>query len=248
LDENDCAPKISFRFLPEIIYNPSKDLIEISESYPIDKFFAQIIVTDEDSGYRGQTRLWFEIIDAHKENDQSFYLYQIDNSTYFFNRTKPFDFEAQQWHRLIFYAQDLDPNKPLQTSQILTIHVLDEIDNYPKFVSLFYHLKINENNLENSFLTQIEAFDPDSGENGRLTYEISTNETSFPFYIDENTGMLYCSKSLDREKRDRYDFHVIARDHGHPLSLSSKIHVRIDVNDLNDNKPIFENEKYEFSI
>jgi hypothetical protein len=248
LDENDCAPKITFRFLPEIQYNPSKDLIEISENYSIEKFFAQIIVTDDDSDYRGQARLWFEIIDAHKESDQSFYLYQIDNSTYFFNRTKPFDFELQQWHRLIFYAQDLDPKKPLQTSQILTIHVLDENDNHPKFLHSFYHLKINENNQENKFLIQIEAYDPDSGENGRLTYEILTNDTSFPFYIDENTGMLYCLKSLDREKQDRYDFDVIARDHGSPISLSSKIHVRINVNDINDNKPKFEKDKYEFSI
>ncbi len=248
MDENDCAPKISFRFLPEIIYTPSKDLIEISESYPIDKFFAQIIVTDEDSDYRGKTRLWFEIIDAHKENDQSFYLYQIDNTTYFFNRTKSFDFESQQWHRLIFYAQDFDPNKPLQTNQILTIHVLDENDNHPKFIHSYYHVKLNENNQENKFLTQIEAFDSDSGENGRLTYEILTNETSLPFYIDENTGMVYCSKSLDREKRDRYDFYVIARDHGIPISLSSKIRVRVDINDINDNKPKFEKEKYEFSI
>ena len=248
LDENDCAPKISFRFLPEIIYTPSKDLIEISESYPIDKFFAQILVTDDDSELRGQTRLWFEIIDAHKENDHSFYLYQIDNSTYFFNRTKSFDFESQQWHRLIFYAQDFDPIKPLQTSQILTIHVLDENDNIPKFLHSFYHLKLNENNQENKFLTQIEAFDPDSGENGRLTYEILSNETALPFYIDENTGMLYCAKSLDREKRDRYDFYVLARDHGYPLNLSSKIHIRIDINDLNDHPPKFEKEKYEFSI
>jgi len=248
LDENDCAPKITFRFLPEIIYTPSKDLIEISETYPIDKFFAQIIVTDDDSDYRGQARLWFEIIDAHREHDQSFALYQIDNSTYFFNRTKPFDFETQQWHRLIFYAQDLDPKKPLQTSQILTIHVLDENDHQPKFPRSFYHLKLNENNQENILLTQIEALDPDSGEHGRLTYEILTNETSFPFYIDTNTGMLYCSKSLDREKRDRYDFYVIAHDHGYPLNFSSKVHVRIDINDLNDNPPKFEKEKYEFSI
>ncbi|CAF4684633.1 unnamed protein product, partial [Rotaria socialis] len=112
----------------------------------------------------------------------------------------------------------------------------------------FYHLKLNENNLANTFLTQIEAFDPDSGENGRLTYEIETNDTSLPFYIDSNTGMLYCSKSLDREKRDQYDFQIIARDHGSPISLSSKISILIDVDDLNDHRPKFEYEKYEFSI
>lgn len=248
LDENDCTPKISFRFLPEIIYTPSKHLIEVSENYPIDKFFAQIVVTDDDSDYRGQTRLWFEIIDTYKENDLAFYLYQIDNSTYFFNRTKPFDFEIQQTYRLMFYAQDFDTKNPLSTNQMLTINVLDENDNHPKFSTSFYHLKINENNPINSFVTQIEAFDPDSGENGRLTYEIQSNETSLPFYIDSNTGMLYCSKSLDREKRDQYVFNVIARDHGFPLSLSSKIPIRVTVDDINDNRPKFEHDQYEFSI
>lgn len=249
LDENDCSPRITFRFLPEIIYTPSKDLIEISENYPTDKFFAQILVTDDDSDSRGQTRLWFEIVDAHRENDpQAFALYQIDNTTYFFNRTKPFDFESQQWHRLTFYAQDYDPKKPLQTSQILTIHVLDENDHQPVFRHSFYHLKFNENNQKDTFLTQIEAFDPDSGENGRLTYEILANETSFPFHIDADTGMLYCSESLDREKRDRYDFIVRARDHGDPLNFSSKVPVRIDINDLNDNPPKFEQDQYEFSL
>ena len=247
-DENDCAPKIQFRFLPEIVYHPSKDLIEISESHPIDKFFAQIIVTDEDSDERGRVRLWFEIIDEHQENDRSFHLYPIDNSTYFFNRTKPFDFETQQWHRLIFYAQDYDRQKPLQTNQVLTIHVLDENDNYPRFLHSSYHLTVNENNQENLSLTQVVASDPDSGENGRLTYDISTNETSLPFYIDTNTGTIFCSKPLDRENRSRYDFHVIVRDHGSPLSLTSEVHVRVDVNDVNDNQPSFEDEKYAFAV
>ena len=247
-DENDCAPKIHFRFLPELAYNPSKNLIEIAENHPMDKFFAQVLVSDEDSNERGQVRLWFEIIDEHRENDPSFSLYPMDNSTYFFNRSKPFDFETQQWHRLIFYAQDLDEKQPLQTNQILTIHVLDENDNYPRFLHSFYHLSVNENNQINLFLTQVEALDPDSGENGRLTYEISGNETSFPFHIDSNTGMLYASKSFDREERARYDFHIVARDHGSPLSLSSSIHVRVDINDLNDNKPVFEQTSYAFSL
>ena len=247
-DENDCVPKIQFRFLPELTYNPTKNLLEISETQPMDKFFAQILVSDEDSGERGQVRLWFEIIDEQRDNERAFTLYPIDNSTYFFNRSKPFDFETQQWHRLIFYAQDFDRRKPLQSDRVLTIHVLDENDNAPRFLHSFYHLSINENNQPNLFLTQIEAVDPDSGENGRLTFEISTNETSFPFTVDPNTGMLYCSKSFDREERAQFQFEVIARDHGSPLSLASRIPIRIDINDMNDNKPEFEEKFYEFSL
>ena len=73
MDENDCSPKINFRFLPEIIYKPSKDLIEISENYPIDIFFIQILVTDQDSYLNGYVRLWFEIFDQFNQTNHSFH-------------------------------------------------------------------------------------------------------------------------------------------------------------------------------
>ncbi len=241
-DENDNSPIITFRFLPEMNYNPSKDLLEISENYPIDKFFSQILVTDQDSSFNGRVRLWFEI------PDHSFNLYQIENSTYFLNRTKSFDFESKQWYYLKFFAEDFHPKNPLRTTKILTIHILDENDNIPQFLHPFYHLSLHENNQINSILTKIEAYDLDQGENGRITYEILTNETTFPFSIDSNTGILRCLQSFDREKRSYYHFEILARDHGSPKSLSSKIPIQINIQDINDNKPRFEYEKYDFSI
>jgi len=241
-DENDNYPIIDFRFLSEMNYNPSKNLIEISENYPIDKFFSQILVTDQDSNLNGKIHLWF------KTNDTSFNLYQINNSTYFLNRTKSFDFESQQIYQLNFFAEDFHPKNPLQTKKTLIIHILDENDNIPKFLHSFYHLSLNENNQINIILTKIEAYDLDSGENGRLTYEILTNQSSLPFSIVSNTGILRCLQSFDREKCSYYRFDILARDHGYPLSLSSKIPIEIDIQDINDNKPKFEYEKYEFSI
>jgi len=242
LDENDNYPIIHFRFLPEMNYNPSKDLLEISENYPIDKFFSQILVTDEDSNLNGKIRLWYET------NDNSFNLYQINNSTYFLNRTKSFDYEYQQFYQLKFFAEDLNLENPLQTNKILLINILDENDNIPQFLHSFYHLSLEENNQININLAKIEAYDLDNGENGRITYEILTNQSSFPFSIDSNTGTLRCLQSFDREKRSLYQFEILARDHGYPLSLSSKISIEINIQDLNDNPPRFEYEKYEFSL
>ncbi|UJR09971.1 hypothetical protein I4U23_014195 [Adineta vaga] len=249
LDENDCYPVINFRFLPDLYYNSSVDVLEISETYPIDKFFVQILVTDQDSSFNGYVRLWFELLDDHPSlNNHSFDLYQIDNFTYFLNRTQSFDFESQQQYRLKFFAEDLNPKQPLQTTKLLTINIRDENDNSPQFHHSFYHLSIHENNELNAILTKIEAFDSDNGENGRIKYEILTNETFLPFDIDSKTGFLRCLESFDREKRSSYHFEILARDFGFPKSLSSKIPIEIEIKDLNDNKPRFEHENYEFFI
>ena len=248
IDENDCFPVINFRFLPEMNYNPLQDQIELSEQYPIDKFFAQIVVTDQDSQLRGQVRLWFTLLDDYHHNETSFHLYRIDQSTYFFNRSKSFDFELQHLYRIIFFAEDSDPRHPLRTNKTLTIRIRDENDHRPRFLHSFYHLSIEENNPVNLTLTKIEAFDADNGENGRISYALVTNETTLPFHIDSRTGLLSCTKSLDREQRAHYQFEILARDHGHPVSLSSKIPIQVDINDVNDHSPRFEHDHYEFSI
>ncbi|CAF0968902.1 unnamed protein product [Rotaria sordida] len=252
LDENDCYPIINFQFLPEINSNISNDIIEISENYSIDKFFVKIFIIDYDSFNNGNISLWFEILDNNNNNNnknyQEFHLYQINNLTYLLNCTKSFDYEYQQIYYLKFYVNDFNLNKLLQTNKILTINILDENDNQPKFLQQYYQLKIYENNQPNIILTKIETFDPDNGENGRLTYEILTNENFLPFSIDNNSGILRCLDIFDREKRSNYTFDIIVYDHGYPISLSSKISIEIFIEDINDNKPIFEYDKYEFFL
>ncbi|CAM4964161.1 unnamed protein product [Rotaria socialis] len=248
LDENDCYPIINFRFLPEMNSNQSDDLIEISENYSIDKFFVKVFITDQDSSHSGRMKLWFEILDSYNKHFQEFNIFQIDDLTYYLNCTKSFDYEYQQWYRLTFFAEDINLNKTLQTNRTLTIHILDENDNIPQFLQPFYHLSIYENNQADIILTKIETFDHDDGDNGRLTYEIVTNESSFPFSIDSTTGILRCTESFDREKRSEYKFEILVRDYGSPMSLSSKVSIKIDIKDVNDNKPVFEYDKYEFSI
>ncbi|CAF1311528.1 unnamed protein product, partial [Didymodactylos carnosus] len=183
IDVNDVAPQIQIRFLPEINYN-NIDLVEIEENYPKEKFFAQIIVTDRDTGLGGQVKLSFVSnteTNTNTDNDNdSFRLYQIDNSTYLLNRSKTFDSEQQQWHRLTFYAEDLDPKQPLSTTKTLIIRVIDVNDNEPVFLQSQYILSIDENNSMNETLTRIEAYDPDSADNGYISYSLETSNDTVP--------------------------------------------------------------------
>lgn len=238
IDENDNSPQINFRFLSELNYTPSKHLLQISENYPIDKFFSQILVHDADHALNARVRLWMETSDPY------FHLYQIDSSTYILNRSQPFDFEYEQRYHLKFYAEDFHPRNPLQTQETLTIEILDENDHTPQFMKSIYRLSMRENNHVDVILTKIEAYDLDQGENGRITYEILTNDTTLPFIIDSNTGIIRCVQSLDREERSSYQFELLARDR----SLSTRIPIRIDIEDINDNPPRFDQDEYEYSI
>ena len=61
------------------------------------------------------------------------------------------------------------------------------------------------------------------------------------------TGVLETNRLLDRENQSSYNLTITASDNGKP-PLSSSIEVRIDVLDLNDNKPKFEKTAYEISV
>lgn len=48
----------------------------------------------------------------------------------------------------------------------------DENDNAPRFRALEYRMSIKANAAKGSLVTQIQATDPDSGSNGRVTYSL----------------------------------------------------------------------------
>ena len=131
LNENDCPPTIDFRFLSEMTSNSVDNRLDLSENYPIEKFFVQIIVVDPDYPLTGRTRLWFE---SHG-NETCFHLYSIDSSTYLFNRSKSFDFEYEQFYEIIFYAEDGDNDRRLQSHRTLVIQIHDENDHHPRIPS-----------------------------------------------------------------------------------------------------------------
>ena len=125
------------------------------------------------------------------------------------------------------------------------MEVADVNDHTPLFDLEEYDISLPENSKVNSKVFWLKATDGDSGENGRVDYNILTgdNET-FGIFPD---GNLYLKMEVDREDRDYYSLEILVNDHGEPQRSSSTT-MTIHITDKNDNHPKFSNRAYKFSI
>jgi hypothetical protein len=85
----------------------------------------------------------------------------------------------------------------------------------------------------------VAAHDRDSSIYGEVTYDILPTDGSDLFDIDHKTGLIFTTKTLDRETVSTYYLTVIAKDREVP-PLSSTASVTIYVSDENDNAPVFD--------
>jgi hypothetical protein len=119
----------------------------------------------------------------------------------------------------------------------------------PRFTRPEFSAVIAENNEPGASITQILAVDVDSGNYGRIQYEMETEDadTRSSFIVDPVTGVVRALVTLDREMRDRYRFKVMATDHGQP-PLSTNAYVTILVSDVNDLAPKFTTPVFAFIV
>ncbi|KAB5554191.1 hypothetical protein PHYPO_G00047350 [Pangasianodon hypophthalmus] len=138
-----------------------------------------------------------------------------------------------------------DRGVPRRTSTlVLTVSVYDVNDNSPVFDQLSYEVIILESEPVNSRFFKVEATDKDSGVNGEIVYDITGGNTNDVFGIFPD-GQLYIKAELDREVQDRYNLLLVARDRAvEPLSAS--VNVTIILDDVNDNRPLFNSTNYVF--
>uniref|UniRef100_A0A3Q3MB37 Protocadherin Fat 4 n=1 Tax=Mastacembelus armatus TaxID=205130 RepID=A0A3Q3MB37_9TELE len=138
-----------------------------------------------------------------------------------------------------------DMGVPQHTSNlILIVSVYDVNDNSPVFDQLSYEVIIPESEPVNSRFFKVEATDKDSGLNGEIMYDIVGGNTGDVFGIFPD-GQLYIKAELDREIQDRYNLVVVARDRA-VESLSATVNVTVIVDDVNDNRPLFNSTNYVF--
>mgnify|MGYP001549370697 CR=1 FL=1 len=67
----------------------------------------------------------------------------------------------------------------------------------------------------------VTAVDPDSGENGRISYHLAPGGPSNVFEVDSVTGEIHTVNKLDREKVDSYTLVIQAVDHVSTQELPS---------------------------
>ncbi|KAK6285155.1 hypothetical protein J4Q44_G00390190 [Coregonus suidteri] len=157
--------------------------------------------------------------------------------------TAPLDYEGRTWYTLTVRATD----SKHQTEANLTILVEDVNDNAPTFTQDLYQVTLAEHSPAGSAVVTVTATDRDSGENGRVTYRVMSSTWDI-FYIDPSNGTLFITQQAEFNSENPSILVVIeSRDMGTP-ALSSIAHVQIQVTDVNDNAPVFQQSEYRATV
>uniref|UniRef100_A0A8C3WY49 Dachsous cadherin-related 2 n=1 Tax=Catagonus wagneri TaxID=51154 RepID=A0A8C3WY49_9CETA len=163
--------------------------------------------------------------------------------------TRSLDREIQEVVELRVVAQDLG-EPPLSATCLVSIRVDDVNDNEPIFLKQVYNATLPEHTRVGHCFLQVKASDADAGLYGFVEYSLYAGFQSYDapqaFQIDPRDGRICVSQDIDRERDpDTYDLLVKAKDGG---GLSAQAFVRVELEDVNDNEPVFNPSVYVTSI
>ncbi|XP_041350681.1 protocadherin-19-like [Gigantopelta aegis] len=161
------------------------------------------------------------------------------------------DREKTPSYLLTVQAYQADGNRGTVTAT-LSVLVLDVNDNRPLFKETEYTITIPEHTLAGTEVLVVTAIDADEGDNGKFSYRIVSGHGLFD--IDASTGKISVANSsgLDRESKSQFSFTINTTEPmpvlGPPCNASCTVTVIVNLTDINDNPPVFVEDRYSFSL
>uniref|UniRef100_A0A3Q2PUG4 Si:ch211-186j3.6 n=1 Tax=Fundulus heteroclitus TaxID=8078 RepID=A0A3Q2PUG4_FUNHE len=220
VDENDCVPE----FLQSIY---SKD--GVPETVTTATSLLQVSANDCDSGANA---------------DLTYYTLSPDfiispHGTIF--PAGPLDYERPN-HLYEFVVMAIDKGEvPRTGTTTVRIRMANVNDEAPEFSQHIYRTFVSEDAGPNTLVATVLAKDPDGD---GITYKINTGNDEGNFVIDSQKGLIRLRSSPPpRLQGVEYVLNVTATDDnasGGPQALSSTAQVIVGVDDVNNNKPVFE--------
>uniref|UniRef100_A0A8C2GGG7 FAT atypical cadherin 3a n=1 Tax=Cyprinus carpio TaxID=7962 RepID=A0A8C2GGG7_CYPCA len=138
----------------------------------------------------------------------------------------------------VFELEVLEVDSDLRVK--VRIILEDANDNAPSFAQQSYEVFVNESVAVGTTVVVVTASDGDHGENGYITYSMASL-TPLPFSVQQFTGAVTTTEELDFESSvERFSFVVRASDWGSPYRRESEVNVTVHLENVNDNKPLFE--------
>lgn len=132
----------------------------------------------------------------------------------------------------------------------VAVRLLDANDHAPSFYKSVYKIHVPENLKSGFLLQEIEAKDPDSAAYGKIAYSLQGFGAE-RFSTDPQKGGLYLARAcppggcVDYETQKSYSLTLTAKDGGGKIATTSIV---IDVDDINDNAPKFDQNEYKRTI
>ncbi|XP_063269940.1 protocadherin gamma-B5-like [Prinia subflava] len=224
-DANDNPPVFS-----KTIYEA-----RVAENLPVGSLVLQVRATDADAGTNGRVSYSFgRVPDAFRA------LFTIDSESGEVKTAGVLDFEDKSKYIFGLEARD---GGGLTSHCEVQIDITDENDNAPEITILSLSSPVPEDAPVGTVVVVLIVRDRDSGENGQVSCELSGEA---PLSIVASSGGSYkvvTASALDREQAAEQRVTVVARDRGRPALRSSRELV-LEVSDVNDNAPVFEEAAY----
>ncbi|XP_060743259.1 protocadherin alpha-3-like [Tachysurus vachellii] len=222
IDVNDNAPEIMVTSLVNVL----------KEDVPDGTMVGLIAVKDKDSGKNGVTSL----------NLKGFIPFALQNTyknRYSLNVKGHLDRESVSQYNITLTATD-EGTPPLSSTIVITVHISDVNDNAPRFSDTVINVYVNENSKVGYVIYTASAFDPDVGDNAKISYLLlENNKNSYltsMININSDSGDIHSLQSFNHEELKTFQFKVQATDSGVP-PLSSNVTVNVFILDENDNSP-----------
>ncbi|XP_036607213.1 cadherin-related family member 2 [Trichosurus vulpecula] len=233
-DINDHAPEFSESQYILYVYEHCPDGTVVTND---------IKATDPDTDWRG--RITYQLVSG---NSAGIFQVNFSSGEITVKNGSLLDRELQSVYYLTLLAMD---GGNLTGSTLLQIVLLDINDQAP-VVTGSYNIFVKE--VTDDVSVTIQAYDNDepNTNNSEIRFKLLPGPYSNNFTLDPVTGLLTNQGPLDREAIDpdlsgKIVLTVLVHDLGIP-SLSTTVNVTINVEDINDNMPVFVQTTYEFHV
>ncbi|XP_062358429.1 uncharacterized protein LOC134049773 [Cinclus cinclus] len=225
LDANDNAP----------VFSQAEYTVRVPEDVPVGSVLVTVTATDNDEGVNGHVKYSFK-----KITEKASQIFQLDFDKGSISLLRSLDFEEGGSYELEVQARD---GGGLSDTVQVIVTVTDVNDNSPELTVSSALSEISENAPSGTVVALIHVQDRDSGANGEVLCSL---DGQVPFRLEKSYEDYYrvvTAGELDREQVSEYNVTVRAADGGSP-SLQSSAVLALRVLDVNDNAPVFAEERY----
>ncbi|NWS87570.1 PCDG2 protein, partial [Toxostoma redivivum] len=225
LDANDNAP----------VFSQAEYTVRVPEDVPVGSVLVTVTATDADEGLNGHVKYSLK-----KSTGKALKMLQLDSETGEITLLRSLDFEESDSYELEVQGRD---GSGLSDTAKVTITVTDINDNTPKISMRSALSEISEDAPPGTVVALLHVYDRDSGANGEVRCSL---DGDVPFRLEKSFEDYYrvvTARELDREQVSEYNVTVRVADGGSPALQSSAV-LALRVLDVNDNAPVFAEERY----
>ncbi|XP_058705087.1 protocadherin gamma-A10-like [Poecile atricapillus] len=223
LDANDNAP----------VFSQAEYTVRVPEDVPVGSVLVTVTASDADEGLNGE-------IKYSLKKDTNRAIFHLNYESGAITLLQSLDFEKGSSYELEVQARD---GGGLFDTAKIAITVTDINDNAPVISVRSSLSEISEDAPSGTVVALLHVYDQDSGANGEVRCLL---EGGLPFRLEKSFDNYYrvvTARELDREQVSEYNVTVRAADGGSP-SLQSSAVLTLRVLDVNDNAPVFAEERY----